>query len=60
MGNLRSAAKAFERAAREGEAAAGIAVTASPKDVLAADRVVAGSHAPIKACSQAANTPASS
>ncbi|MFZ1105542.1 MAG: imidazole glycerol phosphate synthase subunit HisH [Hyphomicrobiaceae bacterium] len=39
-GNLHSAAKAFERAARESEAEAAIAVTASPDVVLAADRVV--------------------
>jgi glutamine amidotransferase len=39
-GNLRSAVKAFERAARESEADAAIAVTASPADVAAADRVV--------------------
>ena len=39
-GNLHSAAKAFERAARESGADAGIAVTASPDDVRAADRVV--------------------
>ena len=39
-GNLHSAAKAFERAARESEAEAAITVTASPEEVLAADRVV--------------------
>jgi imidazole glycerol-phosphate synthase subunit HisH len=39
-GNLHSAAKAFERAAREGEADAQIRVTADPKDVLSADRIV--------------------
>jgi glutamine amidotransferase len=39
-GNLHSAAKAFERAARESEADAGIAVTADPSDVRAADRIV--------------------
>jgi len=39
-GNLHSAAKAFERAARESEADVGIAVTASPADVAAADRIV--------------------
>jgi imidazole glycerol-phosphate synthase subunit HisH len=39
-GNLHSAAKAFERAARESEADVGIAVTANPADVLAADRIV--------------------
>jgi glutamine amidotransferase len=39
-GNLHSAAKAFERAARESGAEASIAVTASPEEVLAADRVV--------------------
>ena len=39
-GNLHSAAKAFERAAREGEAGASIAVTANPDVVRAADRIV--------------------
>jgi glutamine amidotransferase len=39
-GNLHSAAKAFERAARESEAKARIVVTSRPEDVLAADRVV--------------------
>jgi imidazole glycerol-phosphate synthase subunit HisH len=39
-GNLHSAAKAFERAARESEADVGIAVTSKPADVAAADRVV--------------------
>jgi len=39
-GNLHSAAKAFERAAREGQSDASIAVTADPADVLAADRIV--------------------
>lgn len=39
-GNLHSAAKAFERAARESSADARIEVTSSPADVLAADRVV--------------------
>ncbi len=39
-GNLHSAAKAFERAARESEADVRIAVTADPADVLAADRIV--------------------
>jgi glutamine amidotransferase len=39
-GNLHSAAKAFERAARESEADASITVTANPDVVLAADRVV--------------------
>lgn len=39
-GNLHSAAKAFERAARESEADARILVTADPKVVAAADRVV--------------------
>jgi glutamine amidotransferase len=39
-GNLHSAAKAFERAAREGEADVRIAVTADAADVLAADRIV--------------------
>jgi glutamine amidotransferase len=39
-GNLHSAAKAFERAARESGAEAAITVTASPAVVLAADRVV--------------------
>jgi len=39
-GNLHSAAKAFERAAREGGSGASIAVTSDPAAVLAADRVV--------------------
>jgi glutamine amidotransferase len=39
-GNLHSAAKAFERAARESEADVSVAVTASAADVAAADRVV--------------------
>ena len=39
-GNLHSAAKAFERAARESEANADIIVTADPKAVAAADRIV--------------------
>ena len=39
-GNLRSAAKAFERAAREAKRACTILVTADPKRVAAADRVV--------------------
>lgn len=39
-GNLHSAAKAFERASRESEANAEIAVSARAEDVKAADRVV--------------------
>jgi imidazole glycerol-phosphate synthase subunit HisH len=39
-GNLHSAAKAFERAARESEADVRIEVSADPADVAAADRVV--------------------
>ncbi len=39
-GNLHSAAKAFERASRESGANAEIAVTADPKVVAAADRIV--------------------
>lgn len=39
-GNLHSAAKAFERASRESEAAAEIVVSARAEDVKAADRVV--------------------
>ena len=39
-GNLRSAAKAFERAAREAEVPATISVTSDAKAVAAADRVV--------------------
>jgi glutamine amidotransferase len=39
-GNLHSAAKAFERAAREGGSGASIEVTSDPEAVLAADRVV--------------------
>jgi imidazole glycerol-phosphate synthase subunit HisH len=39
-GNLRSAAKAFERAARESGYTGAIRVTADPKAVLAAERIV--------------------
>lgn len=39
-GNLHSAAKAFERAARESEADARIVVTRKAEDVAAADRIV--------------------
>jgi imidazole glycerol-phosphate synthase subunit HisH len=39
-GNLHSAAKAFERAARESEAEAQIVVTADPGEVAKADRIV--------------------
>ena len=39
-GNLRSAAKAFERAAREAGTHERVLVTASPADVAAADRIV--------------------
>ena len=39
-GNLHSAAKAFERAARESGADVSIAVTSDPADVEAADRIV--------------------
>lgn len=39
-GNLRSATKAFERAARESNANAGIVLTDDPQVVLAADRIV--------------------
>jgi glutamine amidotransferase len=39
-GNLRSAAKAFERAARESGTNERVIVTASPTDVAAADRIV--------------------
>ncbi len=39
-GNLHSAAKAFERAAREGSTNSKIVVTADPKEVAASDRVV--------------------
>ena len=39
-GNLHSAAKAFERAARESQISAEIAVTADPARVAAADRIV--------------------
>ena len=39
-GNLHSAAKAFERAARESEADAKIIVSSKPEDVAAADRIV--------------------
>jgi len=39
-GNLHSARKAFERAAREAGLSCEISVTARPEDVLAADRIV--------------------
>ena len=39
-GNLHSAAKAFERAAREGGSELAIKVTARPEDVADADRIV--------------------
>src|SRR5438105_713474 len=39
-GNLRSAAKAFERAAAENEIRAEINVTSSPEDIAAADSIV--------------------
>jgi glutamine amidotransferase len=39
-GNLRSAAKAFERAAREAGTDARVVVTSSPAEVAAADRIV--------------------
>ncbi len=39
-GNLHSAAKAFERAARESGAPLAVKVTANPEDVLAAERIV--------------------
>ena len=51
-GNLRSAAKAFERAAREAGLAASIAVTAKADDVARADRIVlpgVGAYADCKA-----------
>jgi imidazole glycerol-phosphate synthase subunit HisH len=39
-GNLHSAAKAFERAARESGTDAGISVSSNPREVAAADRIV--------------------
>ena len=39
-GNLNSAAKAFERAAREADAGDGIVVTSDPDEVARADRIV--------------------
>jgi glutamine amidotransferase len=39
-GNLHSAAKAFERAAREGGSSLAVKVTAEPEEVLSAERVV--------------------
>jgi glutamine amidotransferase len=39
-GNLRSAAKAFERAAAENEISADVTVTSAPETVAAADRIV--------------------
>ena len=49
-GNLHSAAKAFERAARESEADAAIEVTDSPAVVRAADRVVLPGVGAFAAC----------
>jgi len=49
-GNLRSAAKAFERAAREAGLAMDIVVTDDPARVLAADRVVLPGVGAFKAC----------
>ena len=46
-GNLRSATKAFERAAREGEAEAAIVLTDDPEVVRSADRVVLPESAPM-------------
>jgi len=39
-GNLHSAAKAFERAAREEGSKLAVKVTAAPEDVLSAERIV--------------------
>ena len=39
-GNLRSAAKAFERAAREAGTHERVLVTSDPREVAAADRIV--------------------
>ena len=39
-GNLRSAAKAFERAARESGSAMAVKVSADPRDVAAASHIV--------------------
>jgi glutamine amidotransferase len=57
-GNLHSAAKAFERAARESGIAAEIAVTSDPGTVLRADRVVLPGVGAFGDCYQGlANTP---
>src|SRR5690606_32528282 len=51
-GNLRSAAKAFERAARESGLSATIEVTRRPEDVAAADRIVLPGVGAFRACRQ--------
>lgn len=49
-GNLHSAAKAFERAAREGESGAGVVVTSDPDQVRKADRIVLPGVGAFKDC----------
>ncbi|MCF8466746.1 MAG: imidazole glycerol phosphate synthase subunit HisH [Sneathiella sp.] len=51
-GNLRSAAKAFERSAREDGLRADIIVTSDPGEVAAADRIVLPGVGAFKACKQ--------
>ena len=49
-GNLASVLRAFERAAREAEIAARVAVTTAPADIAAADRVVLPGQGAFAAC----------
>ncbi len=49
-GNLRSAAKAFERAVREADLSTGIVVTSDPERVLKSDRIVLPGVGAFKAC----------
>ena len=51
-GNLRSAAKAFERASRESGRNATIVVTRRPDEVIAADRIVLPGVGAFRACRQ--------
>ena len=52
-GNLRSAAKAFERAARESGTNDRVLVTSSPAEVAAADRIVLPGVGAFRACRDA-------
>lgn len=51
-GNLRSAAKAFERSSRESGLAMTIEVTSRPEDVVTADRIVLPGVGAFRACKQ--------